>query len=902
MTLHSIIIQKLLSTNAHIGRRVAAHHFKLFTYGMRNQLAIIDSDRTLICLRNAASFISHLAREEKARFLFVNTNPLFDEIVEQMTKKIGIYSPRDNIMWRMGGFLTNSFSPKKFRSRNKKLCFGPIQPPDCVVVLDTERKSSVILEADKLQVPIVALVDSSMPWEFYKKIAYPVPANDSVQFVYLFCNIITKTILLERKKLKAPSGNEEQALSNKASSKETQQITQSKNKRNSSPIDEVLIVPYQNLAPASNGNDIAEIKKLLDKIVVVKFNDTLGTAVGFNGPKSSIGIRDGLTSLDLMSLNLKYGCRIPLVLMNNIRTHDDSLKDLEKYSSSNIDILPLSQGQHPQKNSFSGQSRADELYPSDYAAAFLSLMKSSRTLDVLLSQGKEYAHVVSSDNVAAAVDPRILIHLSQNNIEYCMEVTPTTSSLSKSTMVNQQQAKFEGINWWVNLKAIRKLVDTDALKIDNPSLSKEVEGDQIGLEETVASSTIQLFDKVIGINVPQSRFVELNATSDLLLLQSDLYSTTEGVLIRNSARDNPANPCIELGSEFEKVSDFRSRFKSIPSIVGLDSLKVAGDVWFGAGVILKGRVSIVAKPGVKLEIPDGVVLENKSDIYEQSADGILVRNPVRANPENLTIGIGPEFEKIYLIKLDQPTNLVGEAITQGLGRVRNKKFSHSIVAMSMEAGVGVMGTKLGMMSYFEANGKVVPVTVVGFKEGNIVTQIKTDATDGYDAVQVGYRRVRDKKLTKPEMGHLEKAGVIPMRHLQEFRLQSLDGLEVGQKLLFEELFKEGDLVDVSGITIGKGFQGGIKRHHFKRGLMTHGSKSHRALGSIGAGTTPGRVYKGKKMPGRMGGTKTKIRKLKIVKIDNDLGVVMIKGALPGKPGNLLRMAPAKIVGKNIPKN
>ncbi|KAJ6384042.1 hypothetical protein OIU78_027361 [Salix suchowensis] len=218
MTLHSIIIQKLLTTNAHIGRRVAAHHLKIYTYGMRNQVSIIDSDKTLICLRSAASFISHLAHDKNARFMFVNTNPLFDEIVEQMTKKMGIYSPRDNIMWRMGGFLTNSYSPKKFRSRNKKVCFGPIQPPDCVVVLDTERKSSVILESDRLQVPIVALVDSNMPWEIYKKIAYPVPANDSVQFVYLFCNIITKTFLLEKKKLKALKGHsrkEEQDLSNK---------------------------------------------------------------------------------------------------------------------------------------------------------------------------------------------------------------------------------------------------------------------------------------------------------------------------------------------------------------------------------------------------------------------------------------------------------------------------------------------------------------------------------------------------------------------------------------------------------------------------------------------------------------------------------------------------------------
>ncbi|KAL3815174.1 hypothetical protein ACJIZ3_016442 [Penstemon smallii] len=226
----------------------------------------------------------------------------------------------------------------------------------------------------------------------------------------------------------------------------------------------------------------------------------------------------------------------------------------------------------------------------------------------------------------------------------------------------------------------------------------------------------------------------------------------------------------------------------------------------------------------------------------------------------------------------------------------------SPISASMEAGIGVMGTKLGMMSYFDASGKVIPVTIVGFREGNIVTQIKTEATDGYDAVQVGYRRVRDKKLTKPELGHLEKSGIIPLRHLQEFRLQSVEGFEPNQRLAVEELFKEGDLVDVSGTTIGKGFQGGIKRHNFKRGPMSHGSKSHRQLGSIGAGTTPGRVYPGKKMPGRMGGTKTKIRKLKVIKIDNDLNVVMINGALPGKPGNLLRITPAKIVGKNIPKS
>lgn len=199
MTIHSVVIQKLLSTNAHLGRRVAADHFKAYTYGIRNGMAIIDSDKTLISLRSACAFIGALARQN-ARFMFVNTNPLFDEIFDQMTKKIELYNPNQHSLWRTGGFLTNSRSPKKFRSRNKKLCFAPPQPPDCVVILDTERKSSVVLEADKLQIPVVALVDSTIPLDIYKRIAYPVPANDSAQFVYLFCNLITKTFLLERKR------------------------------------------------------------------------------------------------------------------------------------------------------------------------------------------------------------------------------------------------------------------------------------------------------------------------------------------------------------------------------------------------------------------------------------------------------------------------------------------------------------------------------------------------------------------------------------------------------------------------------------------------------------------------------------------------------------------------------
>ncbi|KAH9780842.1 UTP--glucose-1-phosphate uridylyltransferase [Citrus sinensis] len=609
MTLHSIIIQKLLSTNAHLGRRVAAHHFKQYTYGFRNAMAIIDSDKTLICLRNACHFISLLARQ-RAAFMFVNTNPLFDEIVLQMTQKIGCYNPNMNALWRMGGFLTNSSSPKKFRSRNKKIRFGPTKLPDCVVVLDTERKSSVIMEAAKLQVPIVALVDSSMPLDVYSKITYPVPGNDSVQFVYLLCNMITKTFLVEQKKLGLLKDDEDQRERIDSKKGNGEKVGLIETKREIDSKDEILVVPYESLASISE--DIAETKMLLDKLVVVKFNGALGTNMGFSAPKSAIEVKNNLTPLDLMvdqveSLNSKYGCNVPLLLMNTAETHDHVQKVLEKYSNSKVDIHSLSLSQQTHEKSFEGHSRKDKLYPSsDHSVVFLSLMKSG-TLDLLLVQGKEYALVVDSDNVAAVADPKIFNHLIQNQIEYCMEVAPVPSIDLRNSLINlrpgkfqlvditqnptkQSGGKFKFINtrsMWVNLRAIKRLIDTDELKIENFSSSKEVNDDQIISRGTAADSAIQFFDHTIGINVAQSRYLPVNSTSDLLLLQSDLYTADEGILVQNPARDNPANPSIELGPEFEKVNNFQSRFKSIPSIINLDSLKVEGDVWFGAGITLK---------------------------------------------------------------------------------------------------------------------------------------------------------------------------------------------------------------------------------------------------------------------------------------------------------------------------
>ncbi|RDX82850.1 UTP--glucose-1-phosphate uridylyltransferase, partial [Mucuna pruriens] len=607
MTIHSIVIQKLLSTNAQVGRRVAAHHFKEYMYGFRNKMAIIDSDRTLICMRSACNFMASLAREN-GRFMFINTNPLFDDIFHLMNTKVGSYSSSTSSLWRTGGFLTNSYSPKKFRSRKKKLVFGPTLPPDCIVIFDTLRKSSVINEAFKLQIPVVALVDSAMPLDVYNRIAYPVPANDSVQFVYLFCNLITKTLLREKTI---------SAAANPTIDAREEAPRKGKSKSDFGNVG-ITVVPYANLSPLPH--DMEKTKKLLDKLVVLKFNGSQGTNMGFHGPKSAIDVSDGLTFLDLIinqieTLNSKYGCRVPLLLFNKDDIHDSSLKVLEKYSNSNIELHTFKQGEGPELKLSAGHYSKEEVHPFDDGDVFRSLMTGG-TLDSLLSQGKEYVLVLKSDNVATIVDPNILNHLMINDIEYCMEVTPShsfnlilTSMNFKLREIARNQDKhlkdhfklIDTTNMWVSLRAIKKFVDTNELKHETPSV----------LKDTAAGQAIQFFDNVIGVSVPESRFLPLDATSDLLLLQSDLYTCRQGVLTHNPARTNPSNPVIDLGPEFEKVDDFQSRFGSIPSIIELDSLMVRGDVWFGANITLKGQVTIAAKPGLKLEIPDGVIIENK---------------------------------------------------------------------------------------------------------------------------------------------------------------------------------------------------------------------------------------------------------------------------------------------------
>ncbi len=208
--------------------------------------------------------------------------------------------------------------------------------------------------------------------------------------------------------------------------------------------------------------------------------------------------------------------------------------------------------------------------------------------------------------------------------------------------------------------------------------------------------------------------------------------------------------------------------------------------------------------------------------------------------------------------------------------------------------VGILGTKLGMTQIFDDEGNAIPVTVI--EAGPcVITQVKTAQTDGYTAVQIGYGSVTEKALTKPQLGHLAKSGATPVRHLQEYRVAETNAFETGQNITADQ-FESGQLVDVTGTSIGRGFAGNQKRHNFSRGPMSHGSKNHRLPGSIGPGTTPGRVYPGKKMAGRLGGKRVTTRKLQVVRVDADNNLLVIKGAIPGKPGMLLSISPTKVVG------
>ena len=200
---------------------------------------------------------------------------------------------------------------------------------------------------------------------------------------------------------------------------------------------------------------------------------------------------------------------------------------------------------------------------------------------------------------------------------------------------------------------------------------------------------------------------------------------------------------------------------------------------------------------------------------------------------------------------------------------------------------GIIGRKVGMTQIFDEKGNVIPVTVI--EAGPcVVAQVKTVEKEGYNALQLGFGEIKTKHMNKPEMGHFAKSKIDNKKHLREFRLDSIEGVKVGDEIK-ADIFQEGERVDIQGISKGKGFQGVIKRHGQHRGPMGHGSMYHRRPGSMGATSTPGRVFKGKKLPGHMGRVTVTIQNLDVVKIDMDKNVILVKGSVPGCKGAILKI-------------
>ncbi|OAT88854.1 50S ribosomal protein L3 [Candidatus Arthromitus sp. SFB-turkey] len=199
----------------------------------------------------------------------------------------------------------------------------------------------------------------------------------------------------------------------------------------------------------------------------------------------------------------------------------------------------------------------------------------------------------------------------------------------------------------------------------------------------------------------------------------------------------------------------------------------------------------------------------------------------------------------------------------------------------------LLGQKVGMTQIFTEDGNMIPVSVI-VADPNVVVQVKTTDKEGYDAIQVGYGVIRDKLVNSPQKGHFKKAGIQFKRHLREFRLEDCSSYNIGTEIDVN-IFSQGEKVDVIGVSKGKGFQGTIKRWNGHRGPMSHGSKFHRSVGSMGASSDPSRTFKNKKMPGRMGGRKCTVQNLEIVKIIPEKNVILIKGCIPGPNKSIVQI-------------
>jgi len=332
-----------------------------------------------------------------------------------------------------------------------------------------------------------------------------------------------------------------------------------------------------------------------------------------------------------------------LVLMNSFNTHDDTSKLLEKYNLGGVNFLTFNQSKFPRIVQDSlipyptiTTGDIEEWYPPGHGDIYPSIVNSG-VLDKLIAMGKEYVFVSNVDNLGATVQFDILKHIIASQAEYIMEVTDKTRAdikggtlikyhgqiklLEVAQVPKQHVPEFQSIkkfkifntnNLWINLKAIKRVVQEGCMgQIDIISNPKSVRGTNVIQLETAAGAAIQFFKGAHGINVPRTRFLPVKSTSDLFILQSDLYSTQNGTLIMNPNRPFPSVPIVKLGIKFKTVSDYQQRLGGKVNIIELDQLTISGDVNLGRDVVLKGTVIIVANDGCRIDIPNGSVLEDK---------------------------------------------------------------------------------------------------------------------------------------------------------------------------------------------------------------------------------------------------------------------------------------------------
>lgn len=388
----------------------------------------------------------------------------------------------------------------------------------------------------------------------------------------------------------------------------------------------------------------------LSKLAVLKLNGGLGTSMGCVGPKSVIEVRDGNTFLDLTvrqieHLNRNYDTDVPLLLMNSFNTDADTAKIIKKYQGHRIRVRTFNQSRFPRifKDSLlpvpsSYDDAGENWYPPGHGDLFESLV-SSGELDYLLSQGKEILFVSNGDNLGATVNPKVLNHMIETNSEFIMELTDKTrADVKGGTLINydgqvrlleiaqvpkEHVEEFKSIkkfknfntnNLWINLKAIKRLVESNGIQSEiipnQKSISKGSSDINVLQLETAVGASIKHFNNAHGIVVPRARFLPVKTCSDLLLVKSDLFYLEHGALRLDPNRDGFANPLIKLGSHFKKVSNFQSRIPHMPKILELDHLTITGNVNLGKNVTLKGTVIIVCNEGDKIDIPNGSILEN----------------------------------------------------------------------------------------------------------------------------------------------------------------------------------------------------------------------------------------------------------------------------------------------------